>query len=186
VFEHQIGSTLHTMSLTRLALVVTLLVGAAGCGGHGVEPKTWAGSVCAALTPWRAKINTLTLQAQQQLSTAKTAAQTKTNVVDLLSGAESASETARKGVAAAGTPDVADGERIATHFTGSLQKARDAYGHARTSVAGLSTGDAKKFYTGVKAVFDTLGTEYAASALDTSNVGSADLQKAFNEVPECR
>ena len=174
------------MLLTRLVLVLALIVGATGCGGHGVVAKTWAGSVCAALTPWRARIGDLTTQAQQQLTTATTATQTKTNVVDLLAGAESASETARKGVAAAGTPDVDNGAQIAAHFTGSLQKARDAYGHARTSVGGLSTSDAKKFYAGVKGVFDTLGTEYAASALDTDHVGSAELQKAFNEVPECR
>jgi len=175
------------MVVTRIVLVAALLTGTAACGGGGgVEPKTWARSVCSALTPWRAKITDLTTQAQQQLGNAKTATQTKTNVVDLLTGAETASETARKGVAAAGTPDVDDGRQIATHFADSLQKARDAYGHAKTSVGALPTGDSKKFYAGVKTVFATLGTEYAASALDTSNVGSSELQKAFNEVSECR
>lgn len=162
-----------------------LLAGAAGCGG-GTEAKTWAKSVCTALTPWRAEIADLTAKAQQQLSVAKTAAQTKTNVVALLSGAEESSEKARKGVVDAGVPDVDGGAEIAKHFAASLEKARDAYGHAKTSVSGLSTANDKAFYANVKTTFDTLRDEYAKSALDTDNVGSKDLQKAFDEVPECR
>ena len=63
--------------------------------------------------------------------------------------------------------------------------ARDAYAHARTTVAGLDAGDADIFYTAVGAAFDTLQKEYAASALDTGKLSSAPLRKAFNEVPEC-
>jgi hypothetical protein len=168
------------------ALVAAALLGTGGCAGHGVAPKTWARSVCGALTPWRAEISDLTAKAQQQLSAAKTAAQTKVNVVALLSGAAESSEKARRGVAGAGVPDVKGGDQIAKHFAGSLEKARDAYGHAKDAVSALPTADAKAFYAAVRTSFDALGKEYEASALDTANVGSKDLQAAFNEVPECR
>ena len=169
-----------------LALAAGLGAGAGGCGGSGTEAKTWAKSVCTALTPWRSEIADLTAKAQQQLSVAKTAVQTKTNVVALLAGAEESSEKARRGVADAGVPDVSGGDKIAKHFAESLEKARDAYGHAKTAVSGLSTANDKAFYSNVKTTFDTLRDEYAKSALDTDNVGSKDLQKAFDEVPECR
>ena len=172
---------------TSALLVLAFFVGTGGCGSSGgVDAKSWARSVCGALSPWRAEISSLTTKAQQQLSTAKTAEQTKTNVVALLAGAEQSSEKARQGVTAAGVPDVDHGAEIAKQFAVSLQKARDAYGHAKTSIAGLPTKSAKTFYAQVKSTFDTLTNEYAKSALDTGNVGSKDLQQAFDEVPECR
>jgi hypothetical protein len=172
---------------TSALLVLAFLLGTGGCGAHGgVNAKSWARSVCEALRPWRTEISSLTTKAQQQLSTAKTAEQTKTNVVALLAGAEQSSEKARQGVTAAGVPDVDHGAEIAKQFALSLEKARDAYGHAKAGVASLPTKSAKTFYAGVKSTFDTLGDEYATSALDVGNVGSKDLQQAFDEVPECK
>jgi hypothetical protein len=106
-------------------------------------------------------------------------------VVALLSGAEAASEKARKGVKDAGVPDVEDGAEIAKRFATSLATARDAYGHAKSTVVALPTDDSKTFYANVKTTFDTLGAEYSKSALDTDHVGSKALQEAFDEVPEC-
>jgi hypothetical protein len=166
-----------------------LVVALAACGGpDGVDPKQWARSVCGALAPWRSEISSLTTKTQQQLSTAKTAAQTKTNVVALLAGAEASSEKARQGVVGAGVPAVDHGAEIAKQFTLSLERARDAYGHAKTTISGLPVKSAndKTFYAGVRTTFDTLQSEYAQSELHTDNVGSKDLQKAIDEVPECR
>lgn len=167
---------------------MTIFIGTAGCsdGSGDVAPKQWAQSVCTALAPWRTEIADLTTKAQQQLQTAKTAAQTKSNIVDLLSGAESASEKARLGVNGAGTPKVDDGDKIAEQFTASLSKARDAYGNAKRTVSALPTNDAKAFYSSVTAAFATLKEEYEKSAIDPAHVGQEDLQNAFDEVPECR
>jgi hypothetical protein len=170
-------------------LFVLISVGTGGCGSDGagdVAPKRWAQSVCTALAPWRAEIADLTTKAQQQLQSAKTATQTKTNIVDLLTGAETASEKARLGVSGAGVPDVSGGTKVAQQFTASLSKARDAYGNAKRSVQALPTADAKVFYTSVGSAFAVLKEEYEQSAIDPRHVGQKDLQKAFSEVPECR
>jgi hypothetical protein len=174
------------MRAARLLAATVLLCVLAGCGEDGVEPKRWAKSVCTALSPWRAEIASLTEKAQQQLQAARTPAQTKTNIVDLLAGAESASEKARAGVNGAGVPKVEDGKKVAERFTASLSKARDAYGNARRTLSGLPTTDAKAFYAQVVSAFATLKDEYARSAIDPAHVGPADLQQAFDEVPECR
>ncbi|MER7003105.1 hypothetical protein ABT297_08675 [Dactylosporangium sp. NPDC000555] len=175
------------MRAARLFAAAVLLCVVAGCGGaDGVEPTQWAKSVCTALAPWRAEIADLTVKAQQQLEGAKTPAQAKTNIVDLLVGAESASEKARAGVDGAGVPRVADGKKIAEQFTASLSKARDAYGNAKRTVSGLPTADAKTFYAAVGSAFATLKDEYERSAIDPARVGPADLQHAFDGAAECR
>ncbi|GAA4243417.1 hypothetical protein [Dactylosporangium darangshiense] len=174
------------MRAARLLAAALLLCAAAGCGADGVEPKQWAKAVCTALAPWRSEIADLTEKTQQQLQAAKTPAQSKTKIVELLTGAESASEKARAGVDGAGVPAVEDGKKIAEQFTASLSKARDAYGNAKRTVSGLPTDDAKGFYSSVHSAFDTLKAEYERSAIDPAHTGPADLQQAFDEVPECR
>jgi hypothetical protein len=173
-------------SLLAVMLIPTSLVAGCGSGGSsGVAPATWAKSVCTALSPWRTRLTALTDETQAQLTSATTPAQAKQNLVGLLSGAETASETARQRLADARTPAVDQGAEIAARFVASLQTARDAYAHARSAIAGLDVGNAPAFYSAVASAFDKLQHEYAASALDTDKLSSAPLRKAFNEVPEC-
>jgi hypothetical protein len=174
--------------LRRVAVVfvaVLTVSGTVACGGTGVKPATWAKSVCTALTPWRTRLAALTSQTQAAMTSTTTPPQVKKNLVGLLGGAANASETARRRVAGAGTPDVDPGDRIAAGFVRSLASTRDAYAHAEGTVAGLDPGDGDAFYAAVGGAFDTLQREYAASALDTDHISSAPLRKAFNEVPEC-
>ncbi|HEY3011076.1 MAG TPA: hypothetical protein VGJ63_23890 [Micromonosporaceae bacterium] len=171
---------------TPRALFVLLLLGV-GLGGcaDGPAPNMWAASVCEALAPWRAEIAGLTARTQQQMTAKTTPAQAKENLVRLFAGAEAASEMARAKVARAGVPDATNGERVAHGFVTSLTAARDAYGRAKTAIEGLNTAQAKAFYDGVSGVLVTLNEEYARSALDTSNLDSPELKRAFDEVPEC-
>lgn len=166
------------------ALAVVLVAALAACGGGRPAPRAWAAQVCEALAPWRAEIGALTSSTQQQMTAQTTPAQAKENLVRLLGGAESASETARAGVADAGVPDVDGGDEVAGGFVASLSAVRDAYGKARRTIEGLDTGPA--FYDGVGAAVETLNREYEASALDTTALDSPELRQAFDEVPECR
>lgn len=173
------------------ALIAAAALGTGGCGSPdaGADPSNgaglWAKSVCLALNPWRERIADLTEQAQQQMGSAKTPEQAKANLVALLAGAEQSSEDARRKIVDAGVPPVPDGQRIADRLTMSIEKARDAYGKARRSVDALPTGDSKRFYDGVMAAFAKLGDEYAASAIDTQDIDSAELQRAFDDAAEC-
>ncbi|WP_460917035.1 hypothetical protein [Plantactinospora veratri] len=162
---------------------IALLLG--GCAG-GPTPQAWAAAVCAALAPWRAEIGTLTRSTQQQMTAQTSPAQAKENLVRLLRGAEQASETARQKVAAAGVPDTDKGEAVSKGFVASLTAVRDAYGRAGAAIEALGTGQPSEFYDGVKAAVDTLNQEYDASSLDTSELDSVELKRAFDEVPECR
>jgi hypothetical protein len=164
--------------LALLALVV------AGCS-EGPPPRAWAASVCSALNPWRAEITMLTARAQEQTPNSATPEQAKETLVRMLEGARDSSERARSKVEAAGVPEVEGGEEIAAGMTDSLRKMRDAYGKARDTIKDLPTADANAFYDSVASAMATLQAEYKASALDTSNLRSPELQQAFAEVPEC-
>jgi hypothetical protein len=170
---------------TVLLTIFVLCASLVGCSS-GAGPRAWAASVCAALAPWRAEIGTLTNRTQQQMTAATTPAQAKENLTRLFGGAEAASERARAGVQEAGVPDVEDGTRVAEGFVASLGAMRDAYGRARTGIEQLATSPSKEFYTKVAAVVDRLNAEYQQSSLDTSRLDSAELKRAFDELPECR
>jgi hypothetical protein len=167
--------------LVLLALVVTL----GGCAS-GPGARAWAANVCTALAPWRTEIGTLTTRTQQQMTAETTPAQAKENLMRLFEGAQDASEKAREGVQKAGIPDVEHGKQVASSFTASLGSMRDAYGRARSGIQALPTTSSDTFYTKVAGVVDTLNADYKKSELDTSNLDSAELKDAFDEVQECR
>jgi hypothetical protein len=156
------------------------------CDRATVAPRTWAKSVCTALAPWHTTVANLTEAAQQEIGKTGTPVQTKQTLTRLLGGAADASERARARIADAGVPNVDGGAVVATQFVTALTRARDAYGHARSSITGLDPGQAKPFYDAVADAFARLNDEYAASALDISSVGPSELRRSFDEVPECR
>ena len=181
----------HRLAALVLTTAGALSFGLAGCGGErdergDVAPEAWAAQVCRALTPWRSSIDALMVRAQERMDAAKGPDQAKSGLVELLGGAEAASEQARAAVAAAGAPDADNGRRVADEFTESLRRTRDAYGRAKTTVAGLPTTDPKPFYDAVATAFGQLNAEYGASTIDLDNVSSPQLKKAFDEVPACR
>jgi hypothetical protein len=171
------------------AVVFVVVLTLTGCGDDDrgdIAPEAWAGQVCQALTPWRSEIDALMVRAQQRMDSAKGPEQAKTGLVELLTGAEAASEQARARVEAAGEPDAGNGRKVAAEFTDSLRRTRDAYGKAKTTVAALPTKQSKPFYDSVSAAFGQLSTEYAAGGLDLEKVNSPELRKAFDEVPACQ
>jgi hypothetical protein len=180
-----------------VALLGPALLGACGAGGGApatvpptvpltVPPARWAADVCTALTPWRARIVSLNAQAQQQVAAATAPDQARAGLLELLQGAETASETARVAVATAGAPAGNGGEAIASYVTNSLATIRDAYARARRDLESVPVGDADAFYDRVVAVFDRLNRDYLDAAPDLGRVNLPDLRRAFDEVAECR
>lgn len=177
----------RVLMVALLALATT-----AACGGDekddrgSVAAATWAGAVCSALGPWRTEIDSLMTRAQQRMDSAANADQAKTGLLELLGGAENASEQARSKVAAAGEPDAENGKQAAKEFADTLRRTRDAYGKAKEKVTTLATADSTKFYDGVSVAFKELEKDYSAGALNLDKVKSKDLQKAFDEVEACK
>jgi hypothetical protein len=162
-----------------------VLVFVAGCS-KGPSAQQWAGSVCAALGPWRATITDLNRRAADQMAQAKTPAETKQNLVALVADARDATEKARAAVAAAGVPNVQGGASIASSFADTLARTRDAYAAAETELQALAGDEQSAFYDGVVAVLDRLNQSYQASGVELTNLDSPQLREAFDRLPECR
>lgn len=150
-----------------------------------VSATEWARSVCPAVRTWSNSIRGAVGQVQEKITADSDPARTKTELVALFGDAESASETARRKVEQAGIPEVDSGDTVAREFAGALSAARDGFGTAKRTVAGLDTADRSAFYDGVVAAGDRLTKEYkqSSSALKTD---SPQLDQAFDSVPECR
>jgi len=176
------------LSLSAFRPVVAglvLLAGLAGCS-TAPAPQAWAGAVCRALAPWRQQIGDLAKITQEQMTAGTTPPQAKENLVRLFDGARAASETALRGVHRAGVPDVERGADIAARFEHTLASTRDAYGHARDSIAKLSTDSSDTFYDGVATAVTTLQKEYDAGQLDPAKLESKELRQAFDADPDCQ
>ncbi|WP_344166648.1 hypothetical protein [Pilimelia columellifera] len=176
-------------SLRAPAAAVAVLVTFAGLAGgcaSGPGAPAWATAVCRAMSPWRAQIGQLTRTTQEQMTARTTPPQARENLTRLLGGAHDASDAAWRGVVRAGTPDVDNGDLVARRFQATLAAVRDAYGGARDTVSVLPTTEAEPFYDGVAAAMTTLQREYDAGVLDTSRLESAELKRAFEQVPDCQ
>lgn len=172
----------------RAVLVAGLVLGLLpACGGEdSVPPKTWAKSVCAAVKPWSAEIARLQEEARRKITAKADAVQTKTELITLFAGMAQATDTAAVKVREAGEPDVDDGGKIADQFVSALTTAHDSFVKGKDAVAGLPTDDAKLFYDGVVAAGNAMSQENAKASQAFSDISSPELDRAFNEVPECR
>ena len=166
-------------------MIVLLLMSLVGCSS-GSAAENWAGEVCAALGPWKAAIADLNNRGGQQMTGATSVTPTRESQAGLLAGAESATETARSKVLAAGVPEVHGGAAVAASFVASLTGVRDAYTKAKADLMALPTADDKAFYDGVVLIMARLNEEYNRSAVDLDALNSPELRSAFESTPACR
>jgi hypothetical protein len=169
-----------------LLVAIAAAVLLAACSRPGISPDAWVVTVCNALTPWRATITDLNQRAQTQMQQATTIAQTRRNLVDLVTHARDATETARAAVVAAGVPDAPGGESAAHGFQLSLESTRDAYDEAADDLRRLPDGDETAFYDGVVDVMDRLNRQYEQAGEKLSELDSPQLRAAFDRAPECQ
>ena len=189
------GSTLSAMPRVRVLVValVALLatVPATACGDDkpdadrgDVAAATWAGQVCAALAPWRGEIDALMTRAQQRMDQAANADQAKTGLLELLGGAENASEQARAKVAAAGLPDAANGKqrRRRVHRLAAPHPRRVRQGEGDRREPADRRPDARST-TPCRAAFGQLDKDYAAERLDTGQGQLAGAEEGLRRGP---
>ena len=173
-------------AVRAVAVSATLALGLAACGSDGVPPKEWAKSVCLAVKPWSTQIEASVTQARTKITAGANPVQTKTELVTLFRGAEKASSDAIAKVKKAGVPAADKGAEVAAQFGEALEAAKANFGRAASRVEALPTTDRAAFFNGVVTVGDQLSKDNNASSAKLSDVSSKDLEKAFNDVPECR
>jgi hypothetical protein len=172
---------------SRAAVVLVMLAALSACGDDvSVEPRAWAKSVCGAVRPWSAQIKKLQRQAREKITMHKDVEQAKGELVALFGGMQEATEGALDRVRKAGVPQVDHGEAIADEFVRALSSARDSFGTGMSAVQRLPTVDQNAFYDGVVAAGDAMSKENNEARKAFTKVTSPELDRAFDEVPECR
>ncbi|HEV2088581.1 MAG TPA: hypothetical protein VGR21_09740 [Cryptosporangiaceae bacterium] len=170
-------------------LLVLGMAGALGaaCGGpETVTPEQWARSVCQAIKPWSAEIARLQQAAQTKITAKSDAAQTKTELIRLFGGMAQSTDVALGKVREAGVPDVESGEEVARQFVQALTAAKRSFATGKDAVAALPTDDPKVFYDGVVQAGAAMSRENANAGKAFTEISAPELDKAFDEVPECQ
>jgi hypothetical protein len=173
------------------------LLAAAACGGGGgdegagdgasetVAAETWMGDFCAALDSWQTELT----EGAPDLASVTDVAAAKDSVVSFLDGAAASTQTLVDEIEAAGVPDVADGEAIATEMRDAIASVGNDFSTARDDVEGLSTDDPAAFAADLSEIGTTL-TEAGSAAGATfdrlaEQYPAADLDAAAQDAAAC-
>lgn len=175
-----------------ITLLIVLLVLAAACSNESKAAATktparqWARQVCVAVLPMKAEIGRLQQNVSGKITATTDPATTKRELVTLFGSGAELAEHAWREVTKAGIPDVADGDKIATTFGGALETTQRSFARGQSEIEKLPTDDATAFSNGIVATFTEMNAEMEGSSLEFSSLASAELDKAFNELPECQ
>jgi hypothetical protein len=104
----------------------------------------------------------------------------------LMASSVADSEHVVSGLRAAGTPDVPEGERIATAVVGSFQQATRALRGVQAQVKELPTGEPHDFLPAAKRIGVSVRSSLASIGSGLSSLHSAELQEAAANSAACR
>lgn len=142
-----IGMLRRTLALAVVVAVPLVGLAAAPAGAKTVTPQKWAPSFCTALGNWENTIQSSATDVKSALANTSDLAGAKTTLVDFLSQAIDATDTAITDVKAAGTPATTNGAKIQAAFVKALTQAKSIFTKAEASSEQLSTDDATTFQT---------------------------------------
>jgi hypothetical protein len=177
-----------------LALLIVLTL-CAGCGSSGsskskstssgsskVSAKTYVRSVCTAISPLERDL--VTRSSALNNTTASDATQAKKTLQGFLNAVELDSQHALSQIRSAGTPDISNGQVVATTIVKAFTQLRDAMRVAQTKSNSLPTDSAASFKTAAQA----LGTSVkgALGNIDASGLSNPELEKAAANEPACK
>lgn len=177
----------HKTSLPALACVMG--VAFAGCGsssssGQTVSPQAYVKSVCTAIGPFEKDIQ----QRSSSLNIAgiQNPAQGKQALQSFLTAATADTSHAVTQLQAAGTPDVANGPRIASAIVGVFSQLSRALGRASGLAAHLPTGSPTAFRASAQALGGAVRGSMGSIGQGLQGLRNAKLEKAAAKEPACQ
>ena len=167
------------------AVVLTLALVAAGCGGSKSDTtptEKWAGDLCSAVNTWRTSITSIVSSVQQN-------GVTKDSLKNALDQAKSDTKKLTDDLKSLGRPNTeagdeaqADVDQLATELDDGLAKVGDAVDNASGTQGMLSA---------VSVIGGTLSTmaqqfRTTLTALEGLGEGQKEIKQAFQTVPACK
>jgi hypothetical protein len=179
-------------------LAALLLLGGVGCGddaGTRAEPLgRWVRNVCGALADFNPRFDTARDEAQAEFNAierqdpaAIALDDVRRTLVAAFDGLRDVAAAVTREIAAAGTPDVDNGTRIASTFRRAFGGLRDALGRAADDLSRLPL-DPTAFEQGLSTVqnhLDRAESDSQARLATLDTVDSARFNAAAARVQEC-
>jgi hypothetical protein len=186
--RNRFGIQSRTGALLGIAAALTLI---AGCGSSAkkegtVSASAYVGQVCTSVATWLHGIQTRSSNLEAMLGKRANPAEGKLALEQFVAGSLADTETAARTMRAAGIPQVANGQKIATALVGAFERAAGTLKRLKARAAALSTrsasafaGEAKQIGSSVQALPLTLGS-------GVSSLNSSELDKAAGESQTCK
>jgi hypothetical protein len=155
----------RAIAIATIAVVPVVGLSAAPAGAKTVSPQKWATGFCTALADWQDTIKTSSADVSSALSDTTDLQKDKTTLVDFLSQAIDATDTAISDVKATGSPSTTNGAQIQSAIVKALGQAKSIFAKAEADAEKLPTDDAATFSTEATAI----GTQIqnSSSSIDT-------------------
>jgi hypothetical protein len=178
-----------------LAVAVFSAAVLVGCGSSGSKPEgggsvsaaAYVGQVCTSLASWYNGIQSRGSKIESEIGPHTTPQQSRTVLESFISTSVADTESVVNSLRSAGTPDVANGQKVADGLVSAFEKAKFTFEGLQSRVAHMSSlsdhatleEEAKRIRNSVEAAPLTLATGVAS-------VSSAELNKAAAESNTCK
>jgi hypothetical protein len=185
--------------VTRLPIllsVAALAFLAAGCGGggdsdeseqpEGTPPTQWVTTVCGALDDWQTSLQTQAQGLPQEVLQADSPQDAKKQIVNFLDEVVDETQTMIDKVDAAGRPAVDAGQRVATAVHTRLEKVKQAFENARSSVESVPTDNPLAFQQQLTKIGQDLSTQGQALGDVLSSADAQPLRDAIDKTEQCK
>jgi hypothetical protein len=156
----------RAVAIAALAAVPVVGLSAAPAGAKTVSPQKWATGFCTALSDWQDTIQGASSDVSSALADTTDLAAGKTTLVDFLSQAIDATDTAISDAKATGVPDTTNGAKIQAALIKGFGKAKSIFQKAEADAEKLSTTDAASFSTKATEIGQEI--QDSASEIDTA------------------
>jgi hypothetical protein len=170
-----------------LLVALAVSVALAGCGSSGsskVAPAAYVKSVCSAIGPFEKQVQNRS--SALNLSTIKNATEGKKALHDFLAAVASDTDHAVSQLKAAGTPDVSNGQAIATGIVAAFTQVKGALSDAAGRASTLPTTTPQAFKTAASALGQNVQASMTKIGTSLGSLKSPTLQAAAAKEPACK
>jgi hypothetical protein len=183
------------LRLPILLTVAALALVAAGCGGgdsneseqpEGTPPAEWVTTVCGALDDWQTSLQTQAQSLPQAVLQADSPSDAKERIVGFLDEVVDETQAMIDKVDAAGRPAVDSGQRVATAVHTRLEKVKQAFVQARSSVEKVPTDNPLAFQQQLTEIGQNLSAQGQALGDVLGSADAQPLRDAIEDTERCQ
>ncbi len=167
----------------------------AGCGGSSskkpeggsVSAATYVGQVCTSLASWYNGIQKRASQIEGEIGPHTTPSQGKTILEGFVSTSVAETEGVVNALRSAGTPDVANGQKVASGLVSAFERAQGTFEGLQSRVGHLSSlSNHAVLEEESKRIRNSVQTAPLTLATGVASVSSPELDKAAAESQTCK